>query len=247
MEWGELEVSGPSEAWRTTVIAARIDPSRVALRLEARIADGGATAAWTVDSAADALLAVNAGQFAGARPWGWVVHGGREASAPAYGPLSSALVVDASGAAHLLDFAEIAAARAADADGTVVEAVQSYPALLVGDGEVPAALRMDRGAPEPAARIDRTHRDGRLALGILRDGRLLLVLTRFGALGGAASTAPLGLTVPELAAVMGALGSRRAVALDGGLSSQLLIRDGRTTRAWRGWRRVPIGLVVRGR
>jgi hypothetical protein len=44
---------------------------------------------------------------------------------------------------------------------------------------------------------------------------------------------------------MGALGASRAVLLDGGISSQLLVRD--TTgeaRAWRGLRQVPLGLVV---
>jgi exopolysaccharide biosynthesis protein len=40
---------------------------------------------------------------------------------------------------------------------------------------------------------------------------------------------PFGLTTPEVAAVMGALGARRAVLLDGGISSQLLIREGTRT------------------
>jgi hypothetical protein len=34
------------------------------------------------------------------------------------------------------------------------------------------------------------------------------------------------------------------VLLDGGISSQLLIREGGRARSWPGWRRVPLGLVV---
>jgi hypothetical protein len=78
------------------------------------------------------------------------------------------------------------------------------------------------------------------------------VLTRFGALGGALDALPFGPTVPEMAALLGALGARRAVLLDGGISGQLLVReraagDARTegrARAWRGLRPVPLGLVV---
>jgi hypothetical protein len=48
-----------------------------------------------------------------------------------------------------------------------------------------------------------------------------------------------------MAALMGALGCRRAVLLDGGISSQLLLRDGsRTVGAWRALRKVPLGLVA---
>jgi exopolysaccharide biosynthesis protein len=123
----------------------------------------------------------------------------------------------------------------------VREAVQSYPALLAGDGTVPAPLRApDRG-------VDVVHRDARLAVGTLRDGRVVIALTRFDALGGAAALdrVPFGLTTPEMAAVMGALGCARAVLLDGGLSAQLLVRDaGGTARTWAGLRRVPIGLVA---
>jgi hypothetical protein len=71
------------------------------------------------------------------------------------------------------------------------------------------------------------------------------VLTRFDALDGAMDFVPFGLTTPEMAALMGALGCRQAVALDGGISSQLLIRDPvGHTYSWRGLRNVPLGLVI---
>ncbi|CAN5688647.1 hypothetical protein BH24GEM1_BH24GEM1_19390 [soil metagenome] len=74
---------------------------------------------------------------------------------------------------------------------------------------------------------------------------MLVAVTRFEGLGGALSNLPFGLTTPEMAALMGALGCRRAMLLDGGISSQLLLRlpDGET-RAWRGLRQVPLGLVA---
>jgi len=54
-----------------------------------------------------------------------------------------------------------------------------------------------------------------------------------------------GLTVPEMAALMGALGCRRAVSLDGGISGQLAVREaGGELRKWTAWRLVPLGLLV---
>jgi exopolysaccharide biosynthesis protein len=109
----------------------------------------------------------------------------------------------------------------------------------VRDGEIPSPLFNERSG------VNLRHRDARLAIGLLRDGRVLVAMTRFEALGGALSNLPFGLTTPEMAAVMGALGASRAVLLDGGISSQLLVRDTTgTARAWRGIRQVPLGLVV---
>nr|WP_240979048.1 phosphodiester glycosidase family protein [Longimicrobium terrae] len=196
--------------------------------------------AWTVDSAgAGVAVAFNAGQFTGGTPWGWTVVDGREVRAPGRGPLSMALVTDRAGSVRFVPPDSIAAVRRA---GGVVNAIQSYPALLAGDGQVPAALR-------PGAReIDLAHRDGRLAIGELRDGRILVALTRFDGLGGAASTAPLGFTVPEMAGLMGGLGCRRAMLLDGGISGQLLVRPLRgSVVRHTAWRRVPLGIVVEPR
>ncbi|MGH7702765.1 MAG: phosphodiester glycosidase family protein, partial [Gemmatimonadales bacterium] len=193
--------------------------------------------AWTVDSAPPhSSLALNVGQFSGIVPWGWVVLDGREIRPPGEGPLSTAVALGADGRVHWLQPDSIGAFRR---DHAVVAAFQSYPSLLVGDGEVPIQLR------EPGFPVQLDHRDGRLAIGQGRDGSILIALTRFDGLDGAVSSLPFGLTTPEMAAVMGALGCRRAVALDGGLSAQLLIRgaDGRP-RVWHGLRSVPMGLVA---
>jgi exopolysaccharide biosynthesis protein len=150
------------------------------------------------------------------------------------------VVVDAAGAVRIVPADSIEAVRAA---GGVREAFQSYPALLLGDGEVPDALRA------PGGGVDLAHRDARLALGTLADGRVVVALTRFGGLGGALDALPFGPTVPEMAALLGALGARRAVLLDGGISGQLLVRGAAGSSAggpaaWRGLRAVPLGLVV---
>ena len=208
------------------------------MRTNHRTPNSGRAGPWTVERApATAALAVNAGQFAsGGEPWGWVVHERREIRPPGYGPLAPAVVVDSTGALRLVPFDSIAAVRRS---GVAVEAFQSYPAILDGDGTVPAALA-DTGRG-----VDLAHRDSRLVIGETRDGRVILLITRFEALGGALDALPFGLTVPESAALVGALGARRAVMLDGGLSGQLLLRDvDGTPHAWRGLRRVALGLVA---
>jgi hypothetical protein len=123
----------------------------------------------------------------------------------------------------------------------VQEGFQSYPALLTGDGDVPPALLT------PGSGVDLIHRDGRLAFGLLRDGRVLIALTRFEGLGGVLEVVPFGFTTPEMAAIMGALGSARAVLLDGGISGQLMLMDQGHRRQWAGLRPVAAGLLVTAR
>jgi hypothetical protein len=69
-------------------------------------------------------------------------------------------------------------------DPAVREAFQSYPSLLIQDGDIPRLLR------EAGLGADLEHRDTRLALGLDRGGRLLS-RSRFEALGGALSNLPL--------------------------------------------------------
>ena len=236
VEWGELQLQGASEAWRTRVVVARIEPRRIALSLATAFADDRS---WTVaDAGDDVAIALDAGQFRGTMPWGWVVHRGRELLAPGSGPLAGAVVVDASGTVRVVPPDAVAAEHAR---GTAREAFQSYP-MLLQDGAIPAPLL------DPGRGVDLGHRDARLALGTLSDGRVVIALTRFDALGGVLGRVPFGLTSPEMAAVMGALGCRDALLLDGGVSGQLLLReaDG-AARVWPGIRRVPLGLVGRSR
>ena len=233
IEWGELHLSGRGLTRRVLAIVVRADPGQLRFSL-VQPADGR----WTVDAAPPAaVLAFNAGQYTRDGPWGWIVREGRERQAPGAGPLAVAIASDSSGAMRWID--EPAGLSAVRAAGVAREAFQSYPVLLGGDGVVPEALRAG------GTGVDLQHRDARLALGELRDGRLLVVLTRFDGLGGTLEAAPFGPAVPEMAALMGGLGCRRAVLLDGGISAQLLVRqeDG-TARRWSGWRDVPLGMIA---
>ena len=220
------------------VHAVRIDPARVAFTLDSATKNRGTGPAWTVERLAnDALVAVNTGQFIGGVVWGWVVHNGMETSPPGSGTMAMSFVVDSTGIPSMLTPGELPRAR-----GHVRLAFQSYPALLTGDGEVPLELKA------PGRGVDLDHRDSRLAIGMLADGSVIIALTRFSALGSSAETLPWGPTVVEMAEFMRALGCRRAMMLDGGISSQMALRlaDG-TVRTWSNWRKVPLGLVVRSR
>jgi hypothetical protein len=77
-----------------------------------------------------------------------------------------------------------------------------------------------------------------------RGGKVLVALWRFDGLGTPVERFPVGPTTPEMASIMKALGTSRALMLDGGLSAQLLIRDGSAVpHAWAGWRNVPLALI----
>ena len=168
--------------------------------------DYGMIGTWTVDRLPPAgVVAVNAGQFSGGAPWGWLVRDGVEEQQPGSGSLGMSFVVDRAGGVSLVTREELPSARS-----NAVHAFQSYPALLVGEGQLPWELQApDRG-------VDLAHRDSRLALGLIDDGSVVIAITRFGAIGKSGETVPWGPTVPEMAAFMKALGCRRAMLLDGG-------------------------------
>src|SRR5690606_30213231 len=70
---------------RLRIVAVRLDPAILDLRLVQRTAENGMTGTWSVDDAGDAVFAVNAGQFAETGPWGWIVRDGRELGYPGRG------------------------------------------------------------------------------------------------------------------------------------------------------------------
>jgi hypothetical protein len=239
VRWAEWPVElGPSRV-AARIVVATFSPRRTTLSLDiAR--EGAGLGAWTLEKAPpDALLAVNAGQFTDEGPWGWVVHNGREWQAPGSGTLAAAIAVDSSGAIAIVPAAAIGARRI----GALREAVQSYPALLE-QGQPSAALC---GGSE----LDLTHRDTRLAIGVRRDGDVMVALSRYAGAGSGVSRVaervPIGPTTPEMAEIMRRLGAVDALMLDGGLSAQLLVRSGTTVRRWPGLRAVPLALVVRAR
>jgi exopolysaccharide biosynthesis protein len=236
LEWAELRLGCPAPVWRARLILARLDPREVRLTLAMDMTQDDMRPAWTIDRAPeDAILAVNAAQFTSAMPWGWVVIDGRRRLAPGAGPLATAVGIDRDGAVHWAHGDTLATAG-------IVTGFQSYPTLLSHDGTVPAPLRT------AGSLVSLTHRDTRLAFGETRDGHILIAMTRFGAVGSMGEGIPLGPTTPEMAAIMGSLGARDAVMLDGGISAQLLLRGGsQEPLRWHGIRKVPLALIARPR
>ena len=228
--------SGPLSVVRVTAI--RIDPGRFDFQLQRVSRDFGLAAGWTIDSIPDdGVVAFNAGQFIGGIPWGWLVRDGVETKAPGAGRLAMAFVIDGAGSAMLVSPDELPGVRARARLG-----FQSYPTLLEDDGSMPWELQAKgRG-------VDLQHRDSRLALGLLADGSILVALTRFAGAGRAGETLPFGPTVPEMASLMRSLGCERAMLLDGGISSQLAVREqSGGLRRWANWRAVPLALIAKPR
>jgi len=230
----EIDMADDGPLSPVKAIVVRLDPSQVRFALDSATRDYGLSGAWTIDAIPPgAAVALNAGQFIGGIPWGWVVQNGIERKPPGTGSLGMAFVVDSAGRASLVMPDELEAARK-----TAWQAFQSYPALL-DDGETPWELRAEgRG-------VNLRHRDSRLGICTLGDGSVVVALTRFDGLGGAASSLPWGPTVPEMAEFMKSLGCVDAMLLDGGISSQMALRNGngRLLR-WSNWRPVPLALVA---
>jgi len=238
VELSALELRSANALCPVRLVLVRVDPARAVFSLEERTRRHGLFPDWNIDRAAgDVDLACDAGQFQGGLPWGWLVRDRREELPPLPAPLAAAVVGDSTGRIEMVRDAEVPARRQR---GGLDWAFACYPVLLQGDGDVPAAWQ----APAPG--IDIHHRDSRLALGWLRDGRLLFLLTRLEAPGPALDRLPFGPTSVETGACLGALGCAQAVMLDGGLSGQLSLRDARgERRRWPGLRDVPVGLVAR--
>jgi hypothetical protein len=234
LEMTEFTVEAGRLGMNVRIVMARLDPAQFQFTLESRTLANRMTGAWNVDVApATAAAAFNAGQFKETGPWGWLVLRGQEERVPGYGPLSAGIAIDSAGRFRWIPFGNLERARS---DQSIRYAFQSYPTLLFDNRVPPLAL---------GKAIDQNHRDARLILAEDRDGRLLILLTRYDALGGAASRVPIGLTLPESIVLAGAAGARHAVMLDGGVSAQLLLRNAvGESQVWKGMRNVPLALIA---
>lgn len=233
----EERITATGALSRVRAIIVRIDPSTNRIRLDMARSHQELQPEWTLDSMPrNAIVALNAGQFIGGFPWGWVTRNSQESQPPGSGTLGMALVVDSAGDVSLVTPDEIPLWRK-----RAVYAFQSYPAILV-DGRMPWELRAaGRG-------VDLSHHDSRLAICTLGDGSLVIVLTRFDIPGAEGSTLPWGPTVTEIAGYMLSLGCVRSMLLDGGLSSQLAVRSANgAVRRWSNWRRVPLAMIIEPR
>ena len=235
MSWNRSQMATTGPLAYVDVVVVRMNPGRLQFQLQREMADYGLQAAWTIDRIPEhGLVAFNAGQFIGGFPWGWLVMNGIEQQSPGKGSLAMSFVIDHAGKASLVPPGELAGVR-----GKAAFAFQSYPMLLTGNAELPWELQ----APGRGVRL--THRDSRLALGLRADGSVIVALTRFTGAGAAGERLPFGPTVVEMAEFMRSQGCVRAMMLDGGLSSQLALRDDKGLLArWPNWRAVPLAVVA---
>ena len=235
VSWGDVSISGSSEAWRTRLVVARVNTGMVRLALDTDFTDGHSPAFTLARAPSRAILAVNAGQFEATMPWGWVVIDGRRWLTPQTGPLSAALAQDSAGALHWIAGADVFRVAASLHP---VWAFQSYPAVILDDSVLPPIRAAGRG-------VDVAHRDARAGICLTRENELLVAVTRFDAAGPSLGFVPFGLTVPEMTAVLGALGCRDAMLLDGGISAKLRVRDAHgVNHDWDGLRAVPLALLA---
>jgi hypothetical protein len=229
---GDFEVRVAGGRLHNSVAVVELDPSRFHLAL-------AADSPWARSSAEDWLrrdssivLAVNTGLFRdNGTPQGLVLLRGTRRSALA-GWLDAVVVLE-NGAPRLTD---VAGALSLD---PAASAFQTLP-WLVRSGRVAFGATSGR-------RLSRTHRDRRISLCLGDDGLVRIALSNFEVFGANAGRIPVGLTIPEQAAIAAGLGCRDAVALDGGISAQLAVRGSSRIIRMPGWRRVPLMMVARRR
>lgn len=229
MRIGSFTVRATTRRLTNSIGIVELDAS--AWRFSLTLAAGAArrTAENVLDANAAFHVAVNTGLFDGAGvPLGLVrVDGVQHHAVQRW--LESVVAIE-DGALHITDVAGAARIPAG------ASAFQTLP-TLIRDGRVVYG-------GSSSARLSRTHRDRRLALCLTNDGRVRLVLSSFEVFGASAGPIPIGITLPEQAAVVAALGCHDAVALDGGISAQVAARIGERLVRMPGWRRVPLILVA---
>lgn len=228
---GRFEVRASGGLLVNSVAIVEIDPARYRFSLAA--APGFAPRAadtWMADSGVTA--AFNTGLFRkNGAPQGLVLLNGERFGQRADWLDAAVAVVD--GRLRLVS------PGAADSLDAAASAFQVLPWLVRGG-------RVAFGATS-GLRLSRTHRDRRLTLCLGPDGLVRLLLSNFEVFGQNAGTIPVGLTIPEQATIAAAAGCSDAVALDGGISAQLVIRFPGRLRRMPGWREVPLMMLIRPR
>lgn len=229
---GDFEVRTAAGYLRNSIALIELDPARYRFALGVTAPTARRTASDWLNGDSTVVLTSNTGLFRGnGTPQGIVLVDGTRHSALA-GWLDAVVVME-NGALRITD---IEGARHL---GPGTSAFQTLP-WLVRDGRV--VFGWTNGL-----RLSRTHRDRRITLCLGEDGMVRLLLSNFEVFGANAGRVPIGLTIPEQAALAAGIGCRDAVALDGGISAQIAMRVGGRIVKMPGWRRVPLMMVVRAR
>ena len=229
---GSFEVRSGEGLLRNSIAVIELDPARYHFGLGLAPPDARRSAEDWLRSDSGLVLTANTGLFReNGTPQGLVLIDGVRHSSLA-GWLDAVVIMEGGS----LRFADAAGARALPGSAS---AFQTLP-WLVRDGHV--ALGATSGL-----RLSRTHRDRRITLCLGDDGVVRLMLSNFEVFGATAGRVPIGLTIPEQAALAAGLGCRHAVALDGGISAQIAFRAAGRMVKMPGWRKVPVMLLVRQR
>lgn len=229
---GSFQVRTAEGALRNSMAVVQLDPRRFRFDLALLPPDGRRSAADHLAADSTLVLVSNTGLFrVNGTPQGLVMLDGRRRGALA-GWLDAVVVLDSAGV-HVTDIATAAREMPPGSSG-----FQTLP-FLVRDQHVVFGWTS-------GLKLSRTHRDRRITL-CLNPGRIRLFLSNFEVFGATAGRVPIGLTIPEQALIAAGMGCAEAVALDGGISSQIAIRVGKRVVRWPGWRRVPLMLQVRRR
>ncbi len=178
----------------------------------------------------EAVFAVNAGQFT-CGPWGWLVQGGAAAAARRGGAARARRRRAGRGAPWRSSAGQPGRRRRVRRASSPIRRCSS------------TTVRSRRAPRRPGRAWTWTTGTGGSRWASSATAGSSLALTRVEGLGGLLEVAPFGRTTPEMAALMGALGCRRAVLLDGGLSGQMMVVDDGRRVAWKGLRQVAAGLV----
>jgi len=227
---GAFDVRTAEGLLRNSVALVEIDPARWRFALEAAPAWERRSAEEWLRADSGLALAVNTGLFReNGRPIGLVVMDGVRRGAPV--AWLDVVVALEDGTPRLVPVQAML--------GPDASAFQTLP-WLVRDGRV--VLGVNSGV-----RLSRTHRDRRITLCLGDDGLVRLLLSNFEVFGATVGRVPVGLTIPEQAAIAAGAGCRDAVALDGGISAQIAARAGGRLVRMPGWRKVPLMMVLRSR
>jgi hypothetical protein len=228
---GSFEVRATGGLLVNSVAIVEIDPARYRFSLAAAPAFAPRAAdTWMADTSLSAAL--NTGLFRkDGTPQGLVLLEGARLG-PRVEWLDAAVAIE-DGRPRLV------APEATDSLAAGASAFQVLPWLV-------RAGRVAFGSTS-GLRLSRTHRDRRLTFCLEPDGLVQLLLSNFEVFGQPAGTIPVGLTIPEQATIAAAAGCADAVALDGGISAQLVVRFPRRVHRMPGWREVPLMMLIRPR
>jgi len=231
---GEFEVRTASGYLRNSMAIIELDAASFRFSLGITPPSARRSAAEWLASDTSLILTSNTGLFrANGTTQGLVLVDGTRHSALA-GWLDAVVVLE-DGGIRVTDVAGARGSRLAPR----ASSFQTLP-WLVRDGRVVFGYTS-------GLRLSRTHRDRRITLCLAADGTVRLLLSNFEMFGASAGPVPIGLTIPEQAALAAGAGCQDAVALDGGISAQIALRAGSRTVRMPGWRKVPLMLLVRRR